>query len=102
MKKITITIVALLLIYIMILPGCANPALEHLEIGNTYFDAGEFEQAIIEYDQAIEFDPELAVAYRNRCWAYYLMGNYQLAIADCSKAIELDPDLVKSTTIEGG
>jgi tetratricopeptide (TPR) repeat protein len=62
----------------------------HLEKGNAYFDSGQLEEAITEYSQAIEIDPEYALAYHHRGMAYVKEGQLELAIADYDKAIDLD------------
>src|SRR5262249_4283868 len=57
-----------------------------------YDDAGDFERAIPDYDNAIRLDPSYANAYSNRGNAHRAMGNFERAIADYSDAIRLDPD----------
>ena len=41
---------------------------------------GEYEQAIKDYDKAIELNPEYATAYNNRGNAYAKLGEYDKAI----------------------
>jgi tetratricopeptide (TPR) repeat protein len=48
--------------------------------------------AIADINKAIKINPEYAIAYRNRGFAYYNKGLYDQAIADYSKAIEIDPE----------
>ena len=50
------------------------------------------EQAIDYFTQAIAFDPNYAVTYSNRGWAYENLGEYQLALEDLKKAIRTDPN----------
>ena len=40
----------------------------------------DFDQAIIDYDKAIELNPELAVAYYNRGIIFFEMKKYSQAI----------------------
>ncbi|MHA2213454.1 MAG: tetratricopeptide repeat protein, partial [Candidatus Thorarchaeota archaeon] len=47
-------------------------------------------QAISDYDQAIEADPEYAQPYFARASAYHKQGKYDLAISDYDKAIMID------------
>jgi len=70
----------------------ASPALENYNRGYTLFGEGKYEEAIAEYNKAIEIDPSYAQAYNNRGDAYDNKGQYDLAIADYNKAIELDPN----------
>ena len=80
------------LIMAILMPACMS-AEEHFEKGKTYFDAGQLEEAITEYSQAIELDPEYALAYHHRGIAYAKKEQWDLAIADGTKAIELDPNI---------
>jgi tetratricopeptide (TPR) repeat protein len=50
---------------------------------------GEYQQAITDYDHAIQLDPKFALAYDNRATAYHNLGQYQRAIADYDHLIEL-------------
>ena len=59
------------------------------------YNAGEnknWDEAIVCYSKAIELDPDYAMAYNNRGWAYDEKGEYDRAIRDYNKAIELKPD----------
>ena len=42
-----------------------------------------------------EGNPNRALAYSNRCWAYNKKDDYDRALADCSEAIELDPKIAR-------
>ncbi len=52
---------------------------------------GKMDEAIADYDKAIELDPKDASVYYNRGVANSKQGKYEEAIADYDKAIELDP-----------
>ncbi len=60
--------------------------------GDTYFNKGEYDRAIQDYDQAIELKPDHALAFNNRGFAYHEKGEYDRAIADYDRAIQLNPD----------
>ena len=47
---------------------------------------------IVDYNKAIEINPQDADAYYNRGIAKYDLGDYQGAIVDYSKAIEINPE----------
>jgi Tfp pilus assembly protein PilF len=49
--------------------------------------------AILDFDEAIRFDPENIGAYSLRGLSHYRLERYQEAINDYSEAIRLDPDL---------
>jgi tetratricopeptide (TPR) repeat protein len=61
------------------------------------FDAlGRTEQALADYDQALQLDPTLAVATLNRGMLHYRMKRYPAALADLQRARELgfDPAVI--------
>ena len=60
-----------------------------------YFTEKKFEEAIGYYTQAIELNPNVAVYYGNRSFAYLKMESYGYAFIDASKALELDRTYVK-------
>ena len=47
--------------------------------------------AIEDFDRAIRIDPEFAMAYSNRGYAYLNKEQYDRAVVDCTKAINLNP-----------
>ena len=55
----------------------------------------KFEEAIDFYSQAIELNPNVAVYYGNRSFAYLKMESYGYALLDATKALELDKTYVK-------
>jgi tetratricopeptide (TPR) repeat protein len=59
--------------------------------GSGYAAKGKYEQAILDYDEAISINPNFSLAYSNRGVAHEAAGLFQRAIADYSKAIALDP-----------
>ncbi len=68
--------------------------------GIAYYENDNSEQAIKDYDRAIELDPKPpAEAHVLRGMAYNKKGNYEQAIKDYDKAIELNPKLADSTLI---
>jgi tetratricopeptide (TPR) repeat protein len=58
--------------------------------------SGEYQQAINDFNKAIEIYPHFAAAYINRGGAHYKLGNHQQAINDFNKAIEIDPKLAEA------
>jgi len=64
----------------------------YLMRGDGFSEIQNYEQAILDYDQAILLQPEYAEAYNNRGYAYYWKGEATQAIADYTRAIELRPD----------
>jgi tetratricopeptide (TPR) repeat protein len=62
------------------------------ELGDSYREKGEYQQAIVELSKAIELNPEYHGALAKRGESYRMIDEYDLAIADLNRAIELDPE----------
>ena len=60
--------------------------------GHGYAMKKDYERALVDYDRAIELDPNFALAYNLRAHAYAGKGEYDRAIADFTKALALRPD----------
>ncbi len=60
--------------------------------GLAYVEKGNPDQAITDYDRAIELNPKVGGFYYNRGLAYAKKGDRNRAIADWDQAITLDPD----------
>ncbi|HHT9125137.1 MAG TPA: tetratricopeptide repeat protein [Candidatus Brocadiia bacterium] len=76
---------------INIFKGVISP---HAEIsfyhGTALIFLSRFEEAIKQYDKALEINPNLADAYLNRGNAYYNKGENDRAILDFNKALEIN------------
>jgi stress-induced-phosphoprotein 1 len=70
-------------------------AAELKTLGNTAFSAGNFEEAIKHFSQAIEVDPSNHVLYSNRSASYCSLKKYDEALTDANKTIEIKPDWPK-------
>jgi len=57
--------------------------------GNTYKNKGQYDQAISDYNRAIEINPKYVGAYHNRGIAYFHKGKYDKAWDDVSKVQNL-------------
>lgn len=64
--------------------------------GLSYDALGETENALADFNRAIELDSILIAAYVNRGWIYHKIGEYENAIADFERAIELDSHYYKA------
>lgn len=69
--------------------GAIEPFLEQ---GIAYIQNGQLDEAIAEFNMAIDIDPNAAVAYLYRGVAYAGQDRLNEAVADYSRAIDLDPD----------
>ncbi|MBD3397653.1 AAA family ATPase [Candidatus Micrarchaeota archaeon] len=63
----------------------------YYKIANDYYEKGDYEKAIENYNMAILLNPLFSEAYFNRALSYYQLKNYDKAIADYTEAAELDP-----------
>jgi tetratricopeptide (TPR) repeat protein len=69
---------------------------EALDKGIEYAQKGKYDEAISEYNKAIEINSNYAEAYSNRGDAYAKQGNLSQAIVDYTKVIEINPNNVKA------
>jgi tetratricopeptide (TPR) repeat protein len=99
MKRLNIkAILSVCVLIVLFIAGCAKvqqPKLESAEAYNdrgvAYGRKGQYDQAIADYNKAIEINPRGAMTYKNRGSAYYHKGQIDKGISDFNKAIEIDP-----------
>jgi tetratricopeptide (TPR) repeat protein len=60
--------------------------------GTAYASTADFDHALVDYDQAIQIDPNSARALVGRGAVRFLKTDYDHAIADFTAAIGLDPN----------
>lgn len=63
-----------------------------LREGNKFRDEGDNKRAEKFFSEAIDLNPENALAWHNRGWAYVEEKKYKEALADFDKAAELNPN----------
>ena len=73
---------------------CKIPAL--LARGNQYFGKGDYDQALQDYSQAIELDPNNAIAFYDRANVHSATRNYDRAIMDYGEAIRINPTYARA------
>ncbi len=64
----------------------------YIDLGVTYYRAGNFEGCIWACFKAIELDPNNSMAYNNICTAYNRLGNFKEALKACNAALNINPD----------
>jgi tetratricopeptide (TPR) repeat protein len=73
----------------------------HESRGTIYYEQGNLDRAISEFDQAILLNPDFVEAYVQRGLVYDFKGDVDYAIDDFDKAIQLDPDFRVAYTARG-
>jgi tetratricopeptide (TPR) repeat protein len=76
-------------------PPTATPtpsAEDHLKQGVEYYEQDKLEEAIVEYEKALELEPGNPNAHRNLGSVYVKQGKWEEAIAAYEQAIKLDPN----------
>ena len=57
---------------------------------------GAYGAAIVDFDQAIQLEPDYAQAYNDRGFAKYKLGAYEAAVVDLNKAIQFKADYAEA------
>ncbi|XP_077527144.1 E3 ubiquitin-protein ligase CHIP-like isoform X1 [Haemaphysalis longicornis] len=70
-------------------------AIELKDLGNKFFSARKYEDAISCYSKAIIKSPLTAAYFTNRALCYLKLQQWELACQDCRRALELDSSSVK-------
>jgi stress-induced-phosphoprotein 1 len=76
-------------------------AKEAKERGNELFRAGNYAEALKEYEEAVKRDPNAAVYRHNLATALAKVGDFIGAKNNCEKALELDKNYVKAWAKKG-
>ncbi|MEH1820984.1 MAG: tetratricopeptide repeat protein [Nostoc sp.] len=82
---------------------CRHPrnAVDYNNRGLIYFQSGERQKALYDYNTALKLDPYLASAYNNRANYYATCGELATALADYDQAINLNPHHVRARINRG-
>lgn len=75
------------------IPG-ESPALAAMHRGNRLAERGRFDDAIRYHDEALQLDPQLALAWSNKAYALSALCRMEESRAAAARAVELDPKLV--------
>ena len=58
---------------------------------NQFFEQGEYQKAIDQYNEFLEYRPEHVESIYNKGRAYEELGNFENALANYEKTLEIDP-----------
>lgn len=94
---------ALTLVAVMVLCGCSvqrasqgsSPVMQsdtYLQRGYEYLKQKNWAKAIGEFQRAVAFDPESALAHAGLGWAYYRAGRRDLALKEGEEVLRLEPE----------
>ena len=59
--------------------------------GKAKYDAGHYQEAVVDFDKAVQLSPETVYTYYKRGEAKAALSEHEAAIADFDKAIQLNP-----------
>ena len=83
--------------------GCSamidDPAVDETDRGLAYSRRalarslqGDLEQALPDYDMAIQLDPRSSMTYNNRAWVLFRLKRFEDGIRDAERAVNLNPE----------
>ena len=79
-----------------LLAGCSrDPQVakkKHFDRGDSYFEAGKYREAAIEYQNAIQIDPRFAPAHFKLAESYLKLQDWQRGYQELLRSIDLQPD----------
>ncbi|HEY9635196.1 MAG TPA: tetratricopeptide repeat protein [Coleofasciculaceae cyanobacterium] len=80
-----------------------NPAdaVSYNNRGLIYFQSGQREKALADYNRALQLNPELDSAYNNRANYYAYSGRLAEALADYEQALDLNPGNIRTWINQG-
>jgi tetratricopeptide (TPR) repeat protein len=78
-----------------------NSAVANLNRGVEYYQNGDLDRAIADFDKAISLDPDFAEAYNDRGLCYTTKGDLDQAISDFDRTIQIKPDFAEAYSNRG-
>jgi len=91
----------ILSIFPLLLIACVSEADERNKAGVSLENRANWEESIVEFNEAIRLDPKLALAYYNRAQANFGLGQFEAAKIDYDQAVSLDPESILFYTKRG-
>ncbi|MED6131137.1 hypothetical protein PIB30_007106 [Stylosanthes scabra] len=76
--------------------------------GNKFFVDGKYEEALSQYEHALQVAPEVpssveirSICHVNRAVCFQKLGKYDNSVKECTKALELNPVYIKALVRRG-
>ena len=79
----------------------ALQALKYYNQGNELIEAGEYEQAILAFDEAVKNRADFAQAWTNRGFAQGKLGRHLEKFSSCAQATSVAPDFAEAWNCRG-
>lgn len=99
MNRRTIVCFVALLIALSLSTGCSrDPNVrkqKYLASGQRYMEKGKYQEAAIQFSNALQVDRNLAEAHYQLAQAYLKMGTWSSAFGELSRTVELQPQNIK-------
>ena len=98
-KLYQVTLLSVILAAVFAISGCANPEkakIAHVEKGEVYLKDDKFQEASLEFRNAIQIDDKLVSAHWGLARAYEGLQRFQEAFEELRKTTELDPNHLDS------
>ncbi len=96
MKRIAFALV----VSLIVCTGCSrDPNVrkqKYLESGNRYYEAGKYDEAIIQFSNALQVDPSFADAHYRLAQAYMKKNAWPAAYAELRRTIDIQPENLKA------
>jgi type IV pilus assembly protein PilQ len=83
---------ALVLVVLLLYPAAGQSTEEYLKQGYQQYIAGQFEDSLGSYDQALSLSPDLAQAYLWKGKCYLKLGDRPNALLNLKQALRLNPN----------
>jgi len=96
MKSFVSVLTAVLILMVLVGLVAAKEVKTYIDQGAANLEAGKFDQALGDFNEALKLKPNDAAIYDYRGVAYRAKGQDDKAMEDFNRAIELDPKFAKS------
>src|SRR5512139_62445 len=99
-KSCVVLLILFFIIPLLLLPGCSKEAKKerHWSKGEKYFEENKLREALIEYKNVVQLDPQDAKARYKLGMTYLRLGMFRESFAELSKAKELNPEMLEART----